>query len=93
MIFVSEHAIDQHFKRFGGKQNQEKKIGKANKIRKIIAFGEEIEPKSKMMKLLNNNCVNTKYFLLGGIVAVYANNIVVTVYKYDSSRWKKWYEK
>lgn len=87
MIVVSEHAIDQHFKRFGGKDTKEKRVGKANKIRKIVAFGFEIRPKNKMMKLLNNNCVKTKYFQYGGIVAVYANDVVVTVYKYDPENW------
>jgi len=87
MIFVSKHAIDQHFLRFGGTVTEDSIIKKANKIRKVIAFGIEIKPKNKMMKLLNNNCVKTKYFMYGGIVAVYANNIVVTVYKYEADKW------
>jgi len=87
MIVVSEHAINQYFKRFGGKVSEGKRAGKANKIRKIIAFGREIKPKNKMMKLLNNKCVNAKYFQYGGIVAVYADDAVVTVYKYEADKW------
>jgi len=91
MIVVSEHAIDQHFKRFGGKATEGKRVGKANKIRKVIAFGIEIKPKNNMMKILNNNGVSAKYFLLGGIVAVYAQDVVVTVYKYNAKSWQNWY--
>ncbi len=87
MIVVSEHAINQHFKRFGGKPSEGKRVGKANKIRKVIAFGREIKPKNKMMKLLNNNCTKAKYFQYGGIVAVYADDVVVTVYKYNADKW------
>jgi hypothetical protein len=91
MIVVSEHAIDQHFKRFGGTPSEGKRVGKANKIRKVVAFGLEIKPKAQMMKLLNNKCVRAKYYLLGGVVAVYADDVVVTVYKYNADKWLNWY--
>lgn len=90
MIAVSDHAIDQHFKRFGGTPSERKRVSKANAIRKVVAFGIELKPKNNLMKLLNNKSVNAKYFMLGGIVAVYAQDTVVTVYKYDATKWRSW---
>lgn len=88
IINVSNHAIDQHIKRFGGSKKHIDR--KKNSIRKVVAFGLEITPKNKMMKLLNNQCRKARYYVYGGVVAVVAvveDDTVVTVYKYEQQKF------
>ncbi len=87
MIKVSEHAIEKHFERFGGNRTADKRQVKINSMRKVVAFGRRLEPKSKMMKLLNNSCVKAQYYNLGGVVVVLANDTIVTAYKYVADKW------
>ena len=80
-IKVSDHAVLQHLKRTGAI------VSRHNKILRIVAFGEEIKPKNRLMKLLNNNCKKAKYYKYGALIAVVEENTVVTVYKYEPDKW------
>lgn len=82
-ISVTDHAILRRL------QHTNSRWGQETKILRIIMEGEEIEPKRKLAKLLNNKFADARYYERGGLVAVVANMKVVTVYPYTQGNWRE----
>ena len=88
MVSISKHAHTRYIERFGGVNSLKSVTKRENTIRKVVAFGVEIKPNYKLMKLLNNRCKKAKYHLYRNIIAVVTDDVVVTVYKYISDTWE-----
>lgn len=82
-VGVSDHAIIRFLERTG---DLSKKI---KSIKDIVIKGKEIEPKRKIMKLLNNECKESKYYTNYNMVAVVESGRIVTVYRYNEKEWVK----
>ena len=87
-LYVSQHAVDRHAERFGGANSAKSIEKRTNSIRRVVAFGVEVEPKERLKMLLRNNCTKASYHLYRNIVAVVENNRVVTVYRYNRDEFK-----
>ena len=76
-LYVTDHAVIQFMNRTNAR------AAKENRLRGIIAFGEEVFPKDNFKKLMNNKFKQARYFQRGGFVAVVVEQRVVTCYRYD----------
>ena len=75
--------------RFGGINSLKSVQKRENTMRKVCAFGVKLKPLKLMMKLLNNDCQLADYYLYRNIVAVVANDTILTVYKYNPDNWER----
>lgn len=82
---VTDHALLRYLKRTGGD------VSRRNKVRGIVAFGQQVKPKSdiaELRKILDHKR-KAKYYLRGAWLAVVVDDTVVTVYETRPEWWKQ----
>ena len=75
---ASEHAIDQFITR---SRCQRKREAIGPKLERMLSKSKEVIKKNATRSLLNNGCVEARYFLRSGWVLVVVNGVITTCYQ------------
>jgi len=82
-IYITDHAKAKCIERFNISTKKTTHIRRVeNIILEIVGCGVELKPKINVVKLINNNYKDARYFMFRNKIAVLDELRVVTVYEY-----------
>lgn len=83
-IKVHRHAVNRFMERSGCTDFQEA----FERVVEMFTKATPIEPRSRVIKLLNNNCKPADYFCFAQWIFVVVDGVVKTCYERRKGRWK-----